>query len=53
MGTLNIKGMMKNKYLSKAIAKQCLYEFKRQMQYKQYGIPIQKSVKITKASKKN
>ncbi|OBR91958.1 putative transposase [Clostridium ragsdalei P11] len=34
METLNIKGMMKNRYLAKAIAKQCLYEFKRQMQYK-------------------
>ncbi|SHK35327.1 putative transposase [Hathewaya proteolytica DSM 3090] len=34
METLNITGMMKNKHLSKAIAKQCLYEFKRQMQYK-------------------
>lgn len=34
MESLNIKGMMKNKHLSKAIAKQCLYEFKRQMQYK-------------------
>ncbi|WP_010233555.1 RNA-guided endonuclease InsQ/TnpB family protein [Clostridium arbusti] len=34
METLNIKCMMKNKHLSKAIAKQCLYEFKRQMQYK-------------------
>ena len=34
METLNIKGMMKNRHLSKAIAKQCLYEFKRQMQYK-------------------
>jgi len=34
MEALNIKGMMKNKHLSKAIAKQCLYEFKRQMQYK-------------------
>ncbi|MDS0526490.1 transposase [Clostridium sp. SHJSY1] len=34
METLNIKGMMKNKHLSKAIAKQGLYEFKRQMQYK-------------------
>jgi putative transposase len=34
METLNIQGMMKNKHLSKAIAKQCLYEFKRQMQYK-------------------
>ena len=34
METLNIKGMMKNKHLSKAIAKQCLHEFKRQIQYK-------------------
>lgn len=34
METLNVKGMMKNKHLSKAIAKQCLYEFKRQMKYK-------------------
>ncbi|MDV3427584.1 MAG: transposase [Bacillota bacterium] len=40
METLNIKGMMKNKYLSKAIAQQGLYEFKRQLQYKCefYGI---------------
>lgn len=34
METLSIKGMMKNKHLSKAIAQQCLYEFKRQIQYK-------------------
>lgn len=34
MEILNIKGMMKNKHLSKAISKQCLYEFKKQMQYK-------------------
>ena len=40
METLNIKGMMKNKHLSKAIAQQCLYEFKRQIKYKceWYGI---------------
>ena len=40
METLNIKGMMKNKHLSKAIAQQKLYEFKRQIQYKcqRYGI---------------
>ncbi|SUY45981.1 transposase, IS605 OrfB family, central region [Clostridium putrefaciens] len=40
METLNIKGMMKNKHLSKAVAEQCLYEFKRQRQYKCefYGI---------------
>ena len=34
METLNIKGMMKNKHLSKAIAQQKLAEFKRQIQYK-------------------
>jgi transposase, IS605 OrfB family, central region len=34
MESLNIKGMMKNKHLSKAIAQQGLYEFKRQLQYK-------------------
>ncbi|NFH70167.1 IS200/IS605 family element transposase accessory protein TnpB [Clostridium botulinum] len=34
METLNIKNMMKNKHLSKAIAEQYLYEFKRQIQYK-------------------
>lgn len=40
METLNVKGMMKNRHLSKAIAKQKLYEFKRQIQYKceYYGI---------------
>lgn len=31
---LNIKGMLKNKHLSKAIQEQCLYEFIRQMKYK-------------------
>ena len=34
METLNIKGMMKNKHLSKAIQQQGLYEFKRQIKYK-------------------
>ena len=40
MEDLNIKGMMKNRYLSDAIAKQKLYEFKRQIQYKaeRFGI---------------
>ena len=40
METLNIKGMMKNRHLSKSIAQQGLYEFKRQLQYKCefYGI---------------
>lgn len=31
---LNVKGMMKNKYLSKAVAQQCFYEFRRQIEYK-------------------
>ena len=31
---LNIKGMMKNRHLSKAIQEQSLYEFYRQIQYK-------------------
>ena len=34
MEDLNIKGMMKNKYLSKAIQEQGFYEFIRQMKYK-------------------
>ena len=31
---LNIKGMMKNRHLSKAIAEQCLYKFKQLLIYK-------------------
>ena len=34
MEDLNVKGMMKNKHLSKAIAEQSFYEFIRQMKYK-------------------
>lgn len=34
METLNIKGMMKIKHLSKTISNQSLYEFKRQIKYK-------------------
>lgn len=42
METLNVKGMMKNKHLAKAIAEQKLYEFKRQIMYKcqKYGIEL-------------
>ena len=42
METLNVKGMMKNKYLAKAIQKQKFYEFKRQIAYKcqKYGIEL-------------
>jgi len=32
--TLNIKGMMKNRHLAKAIAQQKLYDFKLKLQYK-------------------
>ena len=31
---LNVKGMMKNKHLAKAIQEQCFYEFYRQIEYK-------------------
>ena len=34
MEDLNVKGMMKNKHLSKAVQNQCFYEFRRQIQYK-------------------
>ena len=42
MEDLNVKGMMKNKHLAEAIAKQKFYEFKRQIQYKaeKYGIKV-------------
>ena len=40
MEDLNVKGMMKNHNLAKAISQQKFYEFKRQMEYKceKYGI---------------
>ena len=34
MEDLNVKGMMKNKHLAKAVQEQCFYEFYRQLQYK-------------------
>ena len=39
---LNIKGMMKNKHLSKSISNSKLYEFRRQVEYKSelYGIEV-------------
>lgn len=53
METLNIKGMMKNKHLSKAIAQQGLYEFKRQLKYKCefYGIEFIEADKWYPSSK--
>ena len=41
METLNVKGMMKNRHLSRAIASQKFYEFKRQMQYKCEALGIE------------
>ena len=34
MEDLNVKGMMKNRHLSKAVQQQCFGEFRRQMEYK-------------------
>lgn len=34
MEDLNVRGMMKNRHLSKAVQEQCFYEFIRQMRYK-------------------
>ncbi len=51
--TLNIKDMMKNKHLSKAIQQQGLYEFKRQLKYKCefYGIEFIEADKWYPSSK--
>ncbi len=42
MEDLNVTGMMKNKHLAEAIAKQKFYEFKRQIKYKaeMFGIKV-------------
>ena len=42
MEDLNVRGMMRNKHLADAIAKQKFYEFKRQIRYKaeMYGIRV-------------
>ncbi len=44
MEDLNVRGMMKNRHLSRAIAEQKFYEFKRQIRYKceRYGIAFWK-----------
>ncbi|MGL5764509.1 MAG: RNA-guided endonuclease InsQ/TnpB family protein [Sarcina sp.] len=51
---LNVKGMMKNKHLSKAIGEQKLYEFKRMIQYKceKYGINFIEVDRFFPSSKK-
>ena len=41
MEDLNVKGMMKNKHLSKAVQQQCFGEFRRQMEYKSMWKHIQ------------
>ncbi|WP_026677320.1 RNA-guided endonuclease InsQ/TnpB family protein [Fictibacillus gelatini] len=53
METLNIKGMMKNRHLSKAIAQQKLYDFKVKLQYKceKYGIAFIEADKWYPSSK--
>lgn len=53
MEQLNVKGMMKNRHLSKAVAHQKLYEFKRQIQYKccKYGIEFVEADKWFPSSK--
>ena len=50
---LNIKGMMKNRHLAKAIAEQKLYEFKRQLEYKclWYGVELIKADRFYPSSK--
>jgi putative transposase len=53
MEDLNVSGMMKNRHLSKAIAKQKLYEFIRQMKYKceKYGIEFKQVDRFYPSSK--
>lgn len=53
MEDLNVKGMMKNKHLAKAVASQKLYEFTRQIKYKceAYGITFIKADRWFPSSK--
>ena len=53
MEDLNIKGMMKNKHLSKTVAEQCLYDFKMKMKYKCefYGIEFVEADRYYPSSK--
>ncbi|HFK1765807.1 transposase [Bacillus wiedmannii] len=50
---LNVKGMMKNKHLSKAVAKQCFYTFKTLLLTKceEYGIELRQVDKFYPSSK--
>ena len=53
MEDLNVMGMMKNRYLSKAIQEQCFYEIIRQMKYKceWNGIPFIQADRFYPSSK--
>lgn len=53
METLNIKSMMKNRHLSKAIVQQGLYEFKTMIEYKskKYGVEFIEADKWFPSSK--
>ena len=53
MESLNVKGMMKNKHLSKAVAQQGFFEFKTMMKYKaeKYGIKFVEADKWYPSSK--
>ncbi|OXS74682.1 RNA-guided endonuclease InsQ/TnpB family protein [Domibacillus enclensis] len=53
MEDLNVTGMMKNRHLAKAIQKQKLYEFTRQMKYKceKYGIEFMQVDRFFPSSK--
>lgn len=53
MEDLNVRGMMKNRHISKAIKEQCFYEFKRQIKYKceEYGIEFVQANRFYPSSK--
>jgi putative transposase len=53
METLNVKGMMKNRHLSKAVAQQGFFEFKTMIKYKteKYGIEFVEADKWYPSSK--
>ena len=53
METLNVKGMMKNRHLSKTIVKQGFFEFKTMIRYKaeKYGIEFVEADKWYPSSK--
>ncbi|WHY30500.1 RNA-guided endonuclease InsQ/TnpB family protein [Bacillus wiedmannii] len=50
---LNVKGMMKNKHLSKAVAQQCFYAFKTWLSTKcrEYGIELRQADRFYSSSK--